>query len=98
MSSQIISKEHYFIMGYDCAINGANDINCNYLLFDTTEHKDLWEQGKKKGELFKSLKEYLKDTGYELISFEKIETIKTDANSIFCFNVYFTGNKNETKF
>lgn len=33
-------------MGYDCGLNGANQTNCNFALFDTPERKADWERGK----------------------------------------------------
>ena len=42
-------------MGFDCAINGANEINSNFKIFNTPENTKSWEEGKhigqkKKGE------------------------------------------------
>lgn len=45
-----ISEEHAYNMGYDCAINGADDINCHFSIFSTTENTKAWANGKKDGE------------------------------------------------
>lgn len=39
--------------GFDCGINGANDWNCNFKIFNTPENTKEWERGKKNGELKK---------------------------------------------
>lgn len=37
-------------MGYDCGINGADEKNCHFSLFTTSELTKAWEQGKKKAD------------------------------------------------
>ena len=41
------SKEHAYKMGKDCAVNGANTINCDFAIFALKENTRAWEQGKK---------------------------------------------------
>ena len=38
---------HSYKMGKDCAVNGANEKNCHFSLFQNRECTDAWEQGKK---------------------------------------------------
>ena len=40
-----ITKEYR--AGFDCGINGANQVNCNFRLFATREQTKEWERGKK---------------------------------------------------
>lgn len=38
-----------FAMGYDAAINGANEKNCHFSLFSSKENTAAWEAGNRKG-------------------------------------------------
>ncbi|KKR45486.1 MAG: hypothetical protein UT82_C0028G0018 [Parcubacteria group bacterium GW2011_GWB1_40_14] len=40
-----ITKEYR--AGFDCGINGANEENCHFSLFATSEQTKEWEKGKK---------------------------------------------------
>lgn len=40
-------------MGYDCGMNGANQINCNFRIFGSPESTREWERGKEQAEIDK---------------------------------------------
>jgi hypothetical protein len=42
--------EFAYEMGFDCAVNGANTINCNFKIFNTPENTKAWEEGKRNGQ------------------------------------------------
>jgi ribosome modulation factor len=42
-------KNIYYEAGYDAGVNGPNTTNCNFRLFDTKEHMEMWSAGNKKG-------------------------------------------------
>ena len=43
--------------GYDCGLNGANMINCNFSFFSCIEKTKAWENGKSDGEEEKARRE-----------------------------------------
>lgn len=42
-------RSHYDA-GYDAGLNGPNERNCHFSLFDTPEHTKEWERGKAAGD------------------------------------------------
>lgn len=38
-----------YAMGYDAAVNGADEKNCHFSLFSTKENTAAWEAGNRKG-------------------------------------------------
>jgi len=38
--------DYCYKMGYDCELNGANEINCHFSIFSTEEKMHEWEHGK----------------------------------------------------
>ena len=45
-----IDKKKAFTMGYDCGQNGADERNCNFVLFSRPELTKEWERGKRLAE------------------------------------------------
>lgn len=43
------SKDEAYKMGFDCAVNGSNTINCHFSLFSARENTKAWEEGKRDG-------------------------------------------------
>lgn len=43
--------DHCEAMGFDCAENGANERNCHFTIFGTTDGTKAWETGKRKAEM-----------------------------------------------
>lgn len=43
--------QHAYDMGFDCAVNGANQKNCHVGLFFDKDSKDAWEKGNRAGKL-----------------------------------------------
>lgn len=41
-----VTKSYAYKMGVDCSKNGANETNCNFLIFSTLENTKEWERGK----------------------------------------------------
>ncbi len=41
--------------GYDCGVNGPNEVNCYYGFFATPEFTAVWEKGKAGGEAARKL-------------------------------------------
>ena len=50
-------NSYEYRMGYDAAINGANERNCNFGIFSSPSGRDLWEAGNKAGLSVKGEKE-----------------------------------------
>lgn len=46
-------KSKAYLMGFDCAMNGANTTNCHFSIFSSEQNTREWEQGKQDGELEK---------------------------------------------
>ena len=46
-----ITKEEAYLLGRDCSINGADQVNCNFKIFETEELKNAWEEGNKDANL-----------------------------------------------
>ena len=42
--------EFAYDMGFDCAVNGANEINSNFKIFNTPENTKAWENGIRDGQ------------------------------------------------
>lgn len=40
------SLEHAYKMGFDCAVNGSNETNCDFRIFGSAETMKAWENGK----------------------------------------------------
>lgn len=38
-------------LGLDCAVNGANTVNCYFKIFRTPNLKDAWQRGYDKGKV-----------------------------------------------
>jgi len=47
------STDECYEAGFDCALNGTNEINCHFLFFATKEKMERWEMGKRDGLLAK---------------------------------------------
>ena len=39
--------DYAYQMGYDCEMNGANDVNCHFSIFSSKENTAAWEAGKR---------------------------------------------------
>ena len=39
-------EKHAYLMGKDCAKNGANEVNCSFRIFSTPEKTKAWEKGR----------------------------------------------------
>lgn len=51
-----VDLAHAFDMGYDCGINGANAVNCDFRIFSAPEFTKAWESGKKLADEHKARK------------------------------------------
>ncbi len=40
------TRKEAYQMGYDCGLNGPNEINSHFRLFARPEYTEAWEQGK----------------------------------------------------
>jgi hypothetical protein len=47
------TKNEAYKLGFDCAINKPNTINCHFSIFSTPENTKSWEEGKQDGEKYK---------------------------------------------
>lgn len=44
------TEDEAFRAGYDCAVNGADTVNCHFRFFATPDLTRAWENGKRRGE------------------------------------------------
>lgn len=83
----------YYRMGYDSGLNGSNTKNCNFKLFDTPEHTELWEKGKIEGEMLRAVKSYMKVKGFEMLTAGPMKVVGGDFKYKFTFSLDFVGKK-----
>jgi hypothetical protein len=86
-----ITKTKYYKAGYDSIMNGSNEKNCNYTLFDTPEHTKLWERGMREAQMWKAVQAYLKDKGFAIIVTDSPQVASKDKYK-FTFSFDFVGN------
>ncbi len=48
-----MNEREAYDWGKDCAINGANKVNCNFKIFSSPELTKAWESGKKENKISK---------------------------------------------
>ena len=50
---ELLGKMTPYDAGWDCALNGSNEVNCDFRIFSSRANTHEWERGKRNAEAWR---------------------------------------------